>query len=574
MSIIIGLFGVILNMYGVSITPSTITIFSILGFIITYILQKPSIAQYIKNLFCNYDWADETIKLYQSIPHIYRKSFWISFGLINLAFLFHTINFMWGGYDWQAVRTTVDSSQSLKDGFFSAYLLQNLLFDGKILPVINNLWSFLGLSLTGILLAIYFQITTSTLAIVVLTLIFSVTPYTLGWLYFTQNTLGHLWAPALSMIAILLSNKDASSVNKKYVYNLIAISLFIISLGTFFPVINFILITILGRILLGIGVNGVNFRKALSRQLQNITNLTAAILIYIFVILLLKDANISPNIYNISFIYVIYSIPATIKNMFLQFTTTLPFIGIEYKILYLTITLLAVFSLILKTPTVKSALKSLIMLPIILFASQLSTLFFVTNYHVVTVAFYSLPILYALMYSILIRINSPLLKRITYALAIIAIFSSFVRISYALKVWKFGFDAETKLVERIITRMERMPEFNVDNQYKLIQIGSKSLRSKYYLAQANETESKALLSLPYYIEGKAKDAYNFFYQADFVSEDASIDTIKNNKTIRDFIIYKARPYPAKESIFIHDDYIIFILDENALIEAQRRITEN
>ena len=214
------------------------------------------------------------------------------------------------------------------------------------------------------------------------------------------------------------------------------------------------------------------------------------------------------------------------------------------------------------------------MLPIILFASQLSTLFFVTNYHVVTVAFYSLPILYALMYSILIRINSPLLKRITYALAIIAIFSSFVRISYALKVWKFGFDAETKLVERIITRMERMPEFNVDNQYKLIQIGSKSLRSKYYLAQANETESKALLSLPYYIEGKAKDAYNFFYQADFVSEDASIDTIKNNKTIRDFIIYKARPYPAKESIFIHDDYIIFILDENALIEAQRRITEN
>jgi hypothetical protein len=122
--------------------------------------------------------------------------------------------------------------------------------------------------------------------------------------------------------------------------------------------------------------------------------------------------------------------------------------------------------------------------------------------------------------------------------------------------------------------MEKMPEFNINNKYKLIQIGSQSLRSKYYISSQNEKESKTLLSLPYYNQGNAKDAYNFFYQADFLSEDVSIETIKDHSIIRDYILNKARAYPAKESIFIHNDYIIFVLDEKALTQAQRKILNN
>ena len=45
---------------------------------------------------------------------------------------------MWGAYDWGAIRTTVDTSASIKEGYFASFLLQNILFDGKILPVINK----------------------------------------------------------------------------------------------------------------------------------------------------------------------------------------------------------------------------------------------------------------------------------------------------------------------------------------------------------------------------------------------------------------------------------------------------
>jgi hypothetical protein len=56
---------------------------------------------------------------------------------------------MWGGDDWGAVRYATKLKDGLSEGRFSAYWLQELLFNGKILPVINNLWSFAGLSLAG-----------------------------------------------------------------------------------------------------------------------------------------------------------------------------------------------------------------------------------------------------------------------------------------------------------------------------------------------------------------------------------------------------------------------------------------
>ena len=90
---------------------------------------------------------------------------------------------MWGSTDWSAVRTTIDPNESLADGRFSAFWLQQLLFNGKILPVINNFWAFLGLSLAGVFLAIYWNLPQKTSVIVLTGLLLSVNPYTLSWLY-------------------------------------------------------------------------------------------------------------------------------------------------------------------------------------------------------------------------------------------------------------------------------------------------------------------------------------------------------------------------------------------------------
>jgi len=173
------------------------------------------------------------------------------------------------------------------------------------------------------------------------------------------------------------------------------------------------------------------------------------------------------------------------------------------------------------------------------------------------------------MLALMLKLDTTYLKRFAYVISILVIFMSFIRISYALKVWKFGFDAELKLAERIITRMEKMDNFNIERQYKLYQIGSQSLRQRYYLKKQNELTSDSLLSLAYYNKENAKSAYNFFYQTDFASQNASLNELKSIPEIKDYILNKARPWPHKESIFIHNDHIIFVLDEKELYDIQK-----
>jgi hypothetical protein len=148
---------------------------------------------------------------------------------------------------------------------------------------------------------------------------------------------------------------------------------------------------------------------------------------------------------------------------------------------------------------------------------------------------------------------------------------SFVRVSYAQKVWKFGWDAETKLAERIITRLEKLPEFDINKKYKLIQIGEQSLRKNYYIKRNNEYQSNELLNSAYYKEGKGKEAYNFYYQTDFIEEDAS-ETALNEPKIKEYLLQNARPWPAKESLAIINDYIIIIVNEDRLAQIRTKLT--
>ncbi len=566
---------IVVNHLGFNIQTPSISALSILGAIVSYLLLTPKSCQKIKYYFNEIDWADEVVKFYQSIPSIYRKSFWISFGFINLAFLFHTINFMWGANDWAAIRFNVDNTTAIKDGNFTAFVLQNLLFDGKILPVINNLWSFFGLALSGILLAYYWDIPKKTSSYVITSLFMTITPYTLSIMYFTQYTLGNLWIPAFVIASLILSNKATKTLNRCYIYNLISISLLFISLGTYLPTINFFGVVLFGKIFLNIITKGGSIKMNILSSLQTLANFTAAVLIYIFVILLLKLNNNALTISNVDFYDAIKNIPSLINAMFTQFATTIPFVDLSYKIIALIIVITCLFAIIFKAPSTSASIKGLALIPCILVLSKISYLFNSDTNNILHGynSFYSLPILYTLMYATLIKIDTPYLKRFAYTLAVLLIFMSFVRISYGLKVWKFGFDAETKLAERIITRMEKMDNFNIEKKYKLLQIGSQSLRHKYYIKKEGEQKSPELLDIAYYEENISSDAYNFFYQADFLSKNASLSEASENSEVKNFILKNARPWPDKNSIFINDEYIVFVLDDKALYQAQKELSK-
>ena len=247
---------------------------------------------------------------------------------------------------------------------------------------------------------------------------------------------------------------------------------------------------------------------------------------------------------------------------------------IAYKGGYLLMSLIGLFSLIILSPNAKASTRGLILIPPILLASKLTFLLsvpFAENpAHLARIDFYGLPLIYALSLAIILKLGGNYLKRIGYGLAILIIFMGFVRLSYAQKVWKFGWDAETKLAERIITRLEKIDGFNVNGHYKLLQIGNQSLRGKYYLHKAGEAESGELLGWSYYDAGRSKDAYNFYYQADFLEADSDLATaIKENPTIKEYLLNKARAWPAKESIYLSGEYIVLVMDEGELNKAQQ-----
>ena len=225
--------------------------------------------------------------------------------------------------------------------------------------------------------------------------------------------------------------------------------------------------------------------------------------------------------------------------------------------------------LIFKASTAKVAARGLVLILFLILASVMALAFVANPYqNLVKMGFFGLPFLFALLFVMVLRLGGPVVRRIGYVLAVLIIFMNFVRIAYAEKVWKFGWEAETKLAERIITRLEKMPEFDIDRQYQLLQIGEKSLRAKYYRKGEYEITNGELLDRAYYPEGHAKDAYNFFYQTDFLSGDAQEEALQNPE-IRNYLLNQAKAWPAKEGLFIHGSYIVLVLDEVSLAMVQR-----
>ena len=562
--------GIIVNTFSLY-TGLTLVLLASLSLLNTTVRNK------MYHLFCKTDWAEETSRFYNNIPSTYRKSFWIIFGLINVAFLFHTINFLWGGDDWGAIRRATAIKDGLNEGRFSAYWLQEILFDGKILPVINNLWAFAGLALSGVLLSYYWNLEKKTSLYVIIGLFFAVNPYTLSWLYYAKNTLGNLWLPAFILTALVLSEKKSTQLSKNYLYNLFAIALTIVALGTYLPIISFILIAITGKLIINIITTDNSLKSALQNLTQTFANMLAAAMMFAFIMVILQEKGILADAYNTqleNILAIITKLPDTLYAMIEQLVLPMPFIDIAYKVFYLIIILTAIFTIIFKSNKTKTAVNGLLLLFLALACTKLTYLFSIQSFnnpnYVARIDFYSLPIFYTLMLSIICNLSDKRLYKYTAIFAILLIFMSFVRVSYAQKVWKFGWDAETKLAERIITRLEKMPEFDINRQYKLIQIGEQSLRKNYYIKKNNEYQSNELLNSAYYQEGKGKEAYNFYYQTDFIKEDAE-PTALNLPQIKEYILTNARAWPAKESLAIINDYIIIILSEERLAQIRTNL---
>lgn len=70
----------------------------------------------------------------KNLDRRYIRAFWIAFALVNLAFLFYTVNFMFGDHDWNYVRGASAWNEGAFEGRPLHFVLQAVLFDGQVLP--------------------------------------------------------------------------------------------------------------------------------------------------------------------------------------------------------------------------------------------------------------------------------------------------------------------------------------------------------------------------------------------------------------------------------------------------------
>ena len=504
----------------------------------------------------------------------YKKTFWITFALINLIFLFHTINFMFGDHDWNYVRAANYWSEGSFEGRPLHFILQSLFFGGHVLPILNNLFSFAALTLSGIMLAKYWKVPFSILNYTLFSTFTAALPLTMVWLFYAKDCLINLSLPLICMSGLLLV--DTKKNKATYIKHLIAILLFYFAFSSYVAVINLVAVCLLGRLIIDYA-KGEKFIKIVKEKSIIALDIIIAL---IFFKLTLHFLNLSSE-YNTAIITIDIlpqKIMETLGVMLTQFTTPIPFMEYKYKIALLILCLLGTGCL-LRQINIKRWPLTLLLILGMLFASKLA--FFIADERgnvlaemenfafVPRLDFYGLSYIYAFGLALMLSMSKEKWYKAGVVIAVILTFMSGVRDMYAEKVWKLGFDAEMKAHERIVNRIEQMPTFHADRKYKILQVGSLSLRQNYYRTQKGEETSLDLLSTSFTPQYMSRIVYNFYYPKDIFYDNAGINDLSSKG--KEYIKHQAKPWPALSSIFIDGDIIIVILSEEELYKAKNKI---
>ena len=515
------------------------------------------------------------IDWYKNIPSYIKKSFLISFVLINLAFLFHTTNFMFGDHDWLYVRGKTLWKEGGFEGRPLHFVLQSVLFSGQILPLLNNIFSFAFLTLSSLMLAKYWKVKASTLNYTLFATFIGTIPYTLVWLYYSKDALINLSLPFFVISALWMAKKATD--NKKMLYHIFAIMLFLYAFSSYVAVINMVGICVLGAVIADYVYSKESFVKIIRKTIPTVVDILLAAMLFKLLISM-YDITSSYNTKVIPLDYVITKLVQTFKVMFEQFIVVLPFMEYKYKLLLMVMCVCGLLAVICTSKIKKSPLVILLLLTV-LFVSKFA--YFIADERgeilaemedfafVPRLDFYGLVYVYALFLSFILAIDNKIVKKILASLAIIITFMSIIRDTYALKTWKLGFDAEMKAHERIVSRLEQTEGFYADRKYKLLQVGTLSLRKNYYINQPEEKVGLDLLETSFTPQFMSRIVYNFYYPKDIFIDNATYNEL--SPKARSFLKNKAKPWPSKDAIYIDGNIVIIVLTDKELNELKYKL---
>lgn len=521
----------------------------------------------LQNKILNFDLKALIISKIKKADRPFWLSFFITLIALNIIFLYHGTNFMFGDHDWKYLKNDIPLNSGLFEARFSQFLLINGLSYGKILPIINNFLGFCGFCLGISLLAKYWEIPHTPKSYITFSLFTSLTPYILSFMYFA-----FLVIPCLSWNAFIIGGLLISTKEQKFsiLKTLTASTIFMLALGGYPPVINLYATALCTKLFLDSYLKKLPLKELLLTHRYSVINFLLGAFFYkLCIIYFTKTGAINPNYYNLQTIpfnqyldkFILIS-----KDLFKQFTVTLPFIEAPYKLTTLIIILLAITSLIVKSS--KNHPNKLIstIFFIGIFYSALITLFLSTSIKETEfsprIDFFGLLYVYSAMLCIIMHLKLKFAQNLAFICCLFSIFINTNTLLNAQKVWKLGFETELNLHKRVNKRYENSPLFNQYGKYIIVQGGSPSFRHKYYTTPYSHT-SDDLLDISYVPAMNSGVMLNYYTSPEYADTTAYVYTFRPDAQAIEYL-KTASPWPSINSTYIGGYYIIKILDQQGL----------
>lgn len=514
----------------------------------------------MKNVYqkiCAFDLAALISRRLHKTDGIFWSAFFTAFIALNIIFIYHSAQFLFGDHDWKYLKEGIPLNAGLFEGRFTQFLAVNILSRGEILPIINNILGLAGFSLGISLLARYWKLPHKKAAYVLFALFTAVTPYILSFMYFAFLIIPVLSWNAFIIGALLIAEKEQTFSLKQ---TLLSIFLLVFALGGYPPVINLIGVALLTRWLIAVLYEKKTIPQLLKTYRWSLINILLAGIIYkISLIILTHTGVLNSNYYNLQTAPISQwgtQLKLICKDFFLQFTATLPFITLPYKISLIIITLLA--AVIIKQNKQK---KQGFILTIGVFLASLSTLFLSTSIKETEfsprIDFFGFMYAAAAMFALIIKSKKQYIKNIANLAALISICISINSLYEAEKVWKLGFDAEMKTYKRIVKRFEAAPLFSHTNRYIVVQGGTLAFRNKYY-HESYQYASDDLLDISY-VPGMASGVmWNYYAPKDYTDTTSYVYTFNPQADFKQALT-QATVWPKEGSVIVGGYWIMLSL---------------
>lgn len=504
------------------------------------------------------------------IPNkIDKKSIFISLLILNFTFLYHSLNFIWGNHDIEFLKTHIPISHSFFEGRFTQFIPHFILTNQHILPILNNLLGFIFLTLGIWLLAKYWKIPKNTLNYTIFITFFCTQPYTISWLYFNLNTISNFLWIFIAILGLYLSEFINNHPNKLFL-SIFSILCFYITLSGYQPIINTFAICLCGNIIILYIKKNKTLHQIINIHKYTIFNLLISIILYKLTLSIIATKDVY-NLQTTPFSEFPQKLISIIKIAFNQFFITQPFMGELYKS---TLFIMTITSITLTLATIKDYKKiplTLFLTILIIISTALTTLISTAStQYVYRIDFYGYGFLYTFFLSLLLLSTFKLGQSIALIFMIIIIPANIINCYHTQKIWKQGLDAELKILDRTIERIENHPNFNPNNKYRVYQIGEFSLRPNYYKQHFDKKED-FILEISYTPKWKVDKLLDLYSPFSYIDVQPNILTTDITPQLYDFIINRADIWPHSNSLYIDENIIITIYDRLSLQLFKQKI---